>query len=244
MIPRDRVVVVLNVGVEQQQGNATDLGLPHVGAKHPAAGKVEGDDAGCSVGFAQQRQRQAIRVQYRVGLLLPAVGLQRLLEVAGLVEQANADDGQTQIRGRLEVIPGQDAQAAGVLRQRLGDAELGAEVGDRRRSATFHLRSPALVPPGLTQIDRETLDRRVNLGHEGLVGGKGPELVSRERGQHGGGVLANRGPAHRVDLGEQVSSGGVPAPAQIAGELPQGADGLGQDGADAEATDSLHDQEA
>ena len=102
------------------------------------------------------------------------------------------------------MITRQDSQAPGVLRQRLGDAELGAEVGDRRWSATFYLRSPSLVPPWLTEIDREILDRALNLVHEGVVGGKGPELVSRERGQHGGGVLANRGPAHRVDLGEKV----------------------------------------
>ena len=242
--PAGRVVVVLDVGVEQQQGNPADLGLPHLRAEHAAAGKVDGDDAGRCIGLAQQGQRQAVRVEDRVGLLLPAVEVERLLEIAGLVEQANSDDGHPQIRGGLEVVPREDAKATGVLRQRLGDAELGAEVRDRGGSATLDLGSPALVPPWRTQVGREVLGRRMNLGHEHLVRSQALELVGRQRGEHGGGVLADRGPALWVDLGEQVPRGGVPRPAQIARELSQRADRLGQYGADAEATDSLHDQKA
>jgi hypothetical protein len=52
------------------------------------------------------------------------------------VEQADADERHAEVAGRLEVVAGEDAEAAGVLRQRLGDAELGREVGDSPRWAS------------------------------------------------------------------------------------------------------------
>ena len=42
--------------------------------------------------------------------------------------------GQAEVVGRLEVVAGQHAEAAGVLRERGGDAELGGEVGDRAQA--------------------------------------------------------------------------------------------------------------
>ena len=43
--------------------------------------------------------------------------------------------GTPRSRGRLEVVAGEDAEAAGVLRQHLGDAELRREVGDASAGA-------------------------------------------------------------------------------------------------------------
>jgi hypothetical protein len=41
------------------------------------------------------------------------------------VEQADADQRYAEIAGRLEVVAGEDAEAAGVLRQDRADPELG-----------------------------------------------------------------------------------------------------------------------
>ena len=71
-----------------------------------------------------------------VVLLLPAVGATATAEVAGAVEQPDADDRHAEVGRRLEVVAGEDAEAAGVLRQHLGDAELRREVGDRSRGAS------------------------------------------------------------------------------------------------------------
>ena len=128
------LVVAVHVGVEQEQRHPADLGAPHVGVQLAAAGQLDGDARRRAVLLAQQRQRQPVGVEHRVVLLLPAVAVQALAEVAGLVEQADAHDRHADVGGRLEVVAGEDAQAAGVLRQRRGDAELGAEVGDRRRA--------------------------------------------------------------------------------------------------------------
>ena len=130
-------------------GTRPTCALPDVGVQLAAAGQVEGDDAGGVVVLAQQAQRQPVGVEDRVGLLLPAVAVEALLEVAGLVEQADADDRDAEVGGRLEVVTGEDAEAAGVLRQHLGDAELGAEVADRLRGAALDLAGPRLEPARL-----------------------------------------------------------------------------------------------
>ena len=58
-------------------------------------------------------------------------GGEQLPEVAVAVEEADADDRDAEVAGGLEVVAGQDAEPARVLRQRLAEAELGREVGDR-----------------------------------------------------------------------------------------------------------------
>ena len=60
-----------------------------------------------------------------------AVGVDRLAEVALAVQQADADERQRHVAGRLHVVAGKDAEAARVDAERLVEAVLGAEVGDR-----------------------------------------------------------------------------------------------------------------
>ena len=81
-------------------------------------------------------------------MLLVAIGVDLLAEVAATVEEADADERQRRVGCRLAVVAGQDAEAAGVDLHRLVDAVLGAEVGDRpgqaalRRSAAYHESDP------------------------------------------------------------------------------------------------------
>ena len=63
-----------------------------------------------------------------VFLVLPAVAIEALPEVALVVVEADADERDAEIRRALEVIASQDAEAAGVDRHRLVQAELGREV--------------------------------------------------------------------------------------------------------------------
>ena len=60
-----------------------------------------------------------------------AVGVDRLAEVAVAIEQPDADERQGHVAGGLHVVAGQDAEAARVDAERLVEAVLGAEVGDR-----------------------------------------------------------------------------------------------------------------
>jgi hypothetical protein len=112
-----RVVVLGHVRVEQQQRHPADGGDPDVRVQLAAAGQVERDERGRAVVLPQDRERQAVRVEQRVRLHLPRVAGQRLPEVAGAVQQAHAHDGHTHVGGALQVVAGQDAEAARVLRQ-------------------------------------------------------------------------------------------------------------------------------
>ena len=66
-----------------------------------------------------------------VVVLLVAVGIDRLAEVALAIEQPDADRRQGHVAGRLHVVAGEDAEAARVDAERFVEAVLGAEVGDR-----------------------------------------------------------------------------------------------------------------
>ena len=73
---------------------------------------------------------------------LPALGGQGLGEVPVAVEEADAEDGDAEVAGRLEVVAGEDAETPGVLRQSGGDAVLGGEISDGgRRVGYLNLRT-------------------------------------------------------------------------------------------------------
>ncbi len=113
----------------------------------------------------EQRERQPVRVQRRVVLLLPALRAERLGEVAGAVEQAHADHGTS----RLEVTS-EDAEAAGVLRQHLGDAELREKsaIGRVRLAGDADLLCGPFVPdPALPSWDGQPLRGAARRRHPG-----------------------------------------------------------------------------
>ncbi len=235
------VVVAVHVGVEQEQRDPADLRAPDVGVQLATAGQGQGDDAGRAVLLAQEREGEAVGVEDGVVLLLPAVTVEALAEVPGLVEQADADDRDADVGRRLEVVAGEDAEAAGVLGQRRGDPELGAEVGDRRGHALGLLAPPLLVPAVLLEVAVERLPGRVDALDERRVGGQAVELVGRHGGEHGHRVAPDGGPAGGVDRLEEVAQRGVPGPPEVHREIAQRGDRGGQDGAHAEAADGLHE---
>lgn len=97
-------VVLLDVGVEHEEGDATDLGQPDAGAQGAGAGEGEGDLGRGAVGFAQGYEREFVRVEDGIVLLLPAVSGEGLPEVAVPVEEAYADEGYAEVAGGLEVV--------------------------------------------------------------------------------------------------------------------------------------------
>ena len=84
------------------------------------------------LGGAQRLDRQVARIALAVLGVLHAVVVDRLREVALLVEQTHGDEAGALIARRLAVVGGQHAEAAGVDREALVKAVLGAEVGDER----------------------------------------------------------------------------------------------------------------
>ncbi len=115
-LPQVRIVL-LNVGVQQQQRHPADLRYPDLRRQHGAIRQRHRYPDRTAGAVAQQGQRQAVRVRSRVALGLPALDRQGLREIAVAVQQADPDDRHTEVAGGLEVVAGQDAKAAGVLRQ-------------------------------------------------------------------------------------------------------------------------------
>ena len=136
----------------------------------------------------EQPQRQPLRVERRVGLVLPAVGGQRLPEVAGAVIQAHRDQRQSQIRRGLQVVAGQDAQAARVVRQHLGDPELHREVGD----AVGHRAGRCSVAAGTTA------------GGSDNRSGRRPAQSSRSRNPPSSGQLVEPRRAYRAQQRDRI----------------------------------------
>ena len=68
--------------------------------------------SGSPFGVLDARQRQAAQVVVGVVVLLVAVGVDRLAEVALAIEQADADERQGHVAGGLHVVAGEDAEAA------------------------------------------------------------------------------------------------------------------------------------
>ncbi len=156
------------------------------------------------------------------------------------VEQADADERHAEVAGRLEVVAGQHTEATGVLGERLGDAELGGEVGDAPQGLVG--RRPGLEPAGLVEVATEL---GVDLGEEAQerrVGGQGVEPVATDEPEQPHGVVDGGVPGVGVDPPEEVAGLRVPGPAEVDGELFESRELLGEAGTDGETAEGLHDR--
>ena len=230
------VVVRGDVGVEQEQRDAADRGLPHAGVQRLVVGQRQRDLHGRAVGAAQHRERQPVGVEHRVALLLPAVGRDRLGEVARLVEQADADQRDAEVGGRLEVVAREDAEPARVLRQRGGDAELGREVRHRAR----RVGAERLEPARLREVRAEPGTLALGPLHVPAVRGELVEPRGVDLAEERHGVPPGAAPQLGVDVLEQALRRLVPRPPEVARELLERGQRAGDDGADGELANGLH----
>ncbi len=142
-----------------------------------------------------------------------AVFAELLGVVAAAIEQADGDKGDAEVGCGFEMIAGEDAEAAGVLRQRFVDGELGAEVGDfqvarflrevfrepRRRGEIFAERFLAL-----RQAAQKSFVFRDRIAP---LGGQHPQCLHR--------ILIRRGEEPRIHRREKIHCVGMPAPPEI-----------------------------
>ena len=129
----DRPVVVRvrgRVRVEQEDRHAAHLGQPDRDGQ-VATGQLDGHRQRDARRVLDAAERQPAQVVVGVVVLLVAVGVDRLAEVALAIEEPHADRRQGHVAGRLHVVAGQHAEPARVDPERLVEAVFGAEVGDR-----------------------------------------------------------------------------------------------------------------
>ncbi len=219
--------VLLEARVEQQQPDLADPDLPDERFDRPAAER-DLDDAPIALGGDHRPDRGVVPVQEFVGLLLPALGRDALVEVALGIHEAHADERHPEVAGLLAEVTGQDAETAGVDRQRLMQRELGGEVRDGLgRGFRVRLGPPRLPRgPGRPQVaDRVVVERQ-----ERAVAGDGLQPVRRDLAQHGDGVVGAGPPERVVQAAEQAPRTEVPAPPQVGRQFSEVFDAIGKRG--------------
>jgi len=177
-----------------------------------------------------------VRIEVGVALLLPAVRGQRLSEVAVPVEETDPHQGHAEVAGRLEVVAGEDAEASGVLREGLRDAELRREVGDgpQRRVAS------GLEPAVAVQVPLEPVADVAQEAHEAGVGDEGVEALAWHHAQQAHGIVDRGVPRVGVHPLEHVPGLGVPRPPEVHGQLLQRLELRRKGWPDGEAAEGLH----
>ena len=169
---------------------------------------------------------------------LVAVRGEILTEVSVAVQQADGDERDSEIGGRLEMVAGEHSESAGILGQRLGQTELGREVGDQSEGAVRALLEPTSARYGVVEIGEagvETgLDPRV-------VGEAGPPR-RRELLEQPHRVVTTRLPQLVVERGEQGPTGLMPGPVQIRRQPAQADQRRWDGGLDVEVIGRAHDR--
>ena len=129
MIRRSSGVFSGDVGIEQVKTDPADVELPDF-REHFAVENADGDEQ-IRIAAAHFADRQVMEILVEIDGLLHAFLIDLLFEIAVPIEQADGDEIQVEIAGGFAVIARENAEAAGVIRNRFVKAELGREIGDR-----------------------------------------------------------------------------------------------------------------
>jgi hypothetical protein len=159
--------VVAQVRIQQEKQDAADLHFPELRV-HDAVRILHVNDQPLAGSVEHRQNGHAMPVVGRVALALPAVGVERLPEVALGVPEPDPDEGKAEIAGCLQVISRQHAQATRVDGQALVDPVLHREVRDPRsgrgrerlREPPFALHVALEGLPGGVKMARERVVRR------------------------------------------------------------------------------------
>ncbi len=208
----DRVIVVA-VGVEQIESDASDVDAPHLHVDFPAA-DPDRHRQGSAVGSGDAHRRHPVEGAVEPILVLPAASVETLVKIALTVRQSDPDHGKRQIGGGLQQIARQYAEPAAVHRQRAVDGELRAEVGDRSLGA-----------------ERTRARRTTEVGRQRRRGGadaRDVALSARELSQAMRGRdldeiawIADAPPRGFVDVAEERGRPRLPDPSIVVGEACQ-----------------------
>ncbi len=127
-----------------------------------------------------------VDVGLEIVFALPAFVVEALEEVALTVEEADAGEGDVEVGGALDVVTGEDAEAAGVDGEGFVESELGGEVGD----GTGAEDSGVGCAPGAVGLEVLLLSAvgvvDASVQHE--LGGAALDLVERHVVEDGDGV--------------------------------------------------------
>jgi hypothetical protein len=182
-----------------------------------AAGKLDADDDRPAFFVALKAAWHVEEVVFGIALLLPAVGVEVLSEIALLIEQPDSDERQAEVARRLQVIAREDAEAAGVDRKTLVEAELRGEIGDLR--ARWSGLSFAIVPGLTVQVVLKRIPDAIEMSDEAVVVGEFVEPILRFDAEQFDRIVIEGGKEVLVDAPEQENRVRIPAPPEVVGQF-------------------------
>jgi hypothetical protein len=216
--------VLRAVGIEQVHRRASRLCLP--GARHDVAPRdAHAHLEPLTLGGAQRLDRQIARITLTILGMLDAVVVDRLAEVALLVEQAHGEEARVLIGCRLAVVGGQHAESTRVDRKALMKAVLGAEIRGQRLCGAGRARVHVTIE-GL-ECASVALEIRTIVS---------AALESRlvDTAQHQARVAVGLLPQRGIEVLEQRAGRTMPAEEQVPGELGETRQALRDDRGDFE----------
>ena len=206
------------VRVEEIERDAPDIDPPdidgdrRVDERHP-------DDERLPVGPGHAGDRRGFAVQPLDDVLLPAVGEEVLVQVSLRVHEPDRDERDVEVGALLEVVAREEPEAAGVERQRVVQAVLGREVGDRERGpAAVHLLEPAVL---VGHVPAEPVHDHVVPVEVRRVGRGGLEDLGGKPAKEADRVVDALLPERGRELLEEEPGLGVPRPPEVVGEVDE-----------------------
>ena len=206
--------IALDLRVEEIERDAAD---PHAPDAEPHRHEIavvvgELDDRS----HRHELQRQAARIVAWVALDLPVLLVELLPEVPAAVEEADPDEWDAELRRRLEVVAGEDAEPAGVDGEALVEPELRGEVGDEEIGGA----APAAPPRVLAVVAGEAcLDPREPL--EIVRREDAGQVLVGQLGQERGRVVVKLGEPAGLEVHEEPSRLRDPREGEVAGDLEE-----------------------
>ena len=214
--------VLLDVGVEEEEGGSPDRHLPDLGGDH-LAGHLDGDEDRLALGVEAAVDGHVVPVVLGIGLLLEPVRVEVLLEISLPIEEAHADEGKAHVARGLHVVAREDAEAAGVGGQGNVEPVLHREVRD-------HAVVLALVPGLAVLVALELLLDLLEGGEIGVVLGQLVVALLGNHAEHHRGVLVRLEPHLVVEPDEESDRLEIPGKPEVVGDLLEGGERRGNFG--------------
>ena len=197
------------------------------------AGKLDVDRQVASDPAAHRLDRQVVEIRVVVLGALAALAVDGLHEVALAVEQADRDERQLEVARRLAVVAGEDAEAAGIDRQALVHAELGAEV----RHQVVGAEAAGVLLERRLGVVRVECRQHAGQAESRNAGSAAASIrrCSSMRLSIAFGLWPTASHSAGLQLGEERARRPVPAVPEVGGELLQAREALGNARVDLEA---------
>ncbi len=211
-------IILGNIGMQEVKMHPANVQLVNPG-KDLASRQVNGDLERLAVLIHQANQREGIKINRNVIRMLPAVFADALGEIAIGIDKANTHQGNPQVAGFLQMVAGENSQAAGINHQGFMQAKLKGEIG-HQVIVQFRI---GLGEPGvlLVHIAIKFADNPVIFIKEIAVIHHGIEPGAFHIPQESHGVVIGVFPKQCVNFFEEPLSFRMPNPPQIKSQIAQ-----------------------